>query len=386
MPQPSLRKCISDLRISSGDVQHVGLWLNRMLPAQLKDGESPQTNSLHPHTALINQAHTIREPEEYYHFIERWQSILGSLGAKPRKATVRGRMSVGLGAESVLETGVTLHHTYGVPYIPGSALKGLAAAYAHRFLADDRWRKEVRGKTGTLIAPIGDAHKIMFGDTTSAGYVTFFDALYVSQSGHESKALWPDVITVHHPDYYQEKKQGEKLNEQLIPPADWDSPTPVSFVSATGTYLIALTGPSAWVTAAFDILALALDEMGIGGKTSSGYGRMTLDGLDDARERWSGKTVKADSGTAKDMPQTDHEQQAIEPLLAQIRKLPSSRVANEINRFYLQWKTATVREELRQQIALSIIEKVCEAKREAQSSGKAWYQELLASTSRPEQT
>ena len=35
---------------------------------------------------------------------------------------VGGRLIVGLGGDNVLETGITLHHTYGVPIIPGSAM------------------------------------------------------------------------------------------------------------------------------------------------------------------------------------------------------------------------------------------------------------------------
>jgi len=124
--------------------------------------------------------------------------------------------------------------------------------------------------------------------------------------------------------------------------------------------------------------------MGVGGKTSSGYGRMTLDGIDAAKQRWSGKTIKTEAETLKDTPQLDPEQQAIEPLLAQIRELPSSRVASEINGFYGQWKTAQVREELRQQLAGAIIKKVCDAKRESQSANRPWYQELLASLQQPD--
>ena len=77
------------------------------------------------------------------------------------------------------------------------------------------------------------------------------------------------MITVHHPDYYQ----GDQA------PADWDNPTPVPFLSATGVYLLALAGDPQWVEAAYKILALALCEEGVGAKTSSGYGRMTIAGM-----------------------------------------------------------------------------------------------------------
>lgn len=188
------------------------------------------------------------------------------MGIKPREAKVLGRIVIGLGDESVLETSVTLHHTYGVPYIPGSALKGLAASYVRQKLGED-WKKD------------GEAYKTIFGETDEAGYITFFDAYYIPGSGHRYKekvqALYPDVITVHHQDYYQEGKKA---------PADWDSPIPVPFLSATGRYLIALAAPeleepirSAWINTTFDILGEALRTMGIGAKTSSGYGRMKLE-------------------------------------------------------------------------------------------------------------
>ena len=172
-----------------------------------------------------------------------------------KEAHVQGRLAINLGAEAILETSIALHHTYGTPYIPGSALKGLASHYTMKHLDEKEWGKE------------SQAFKILFGSPESAGYVTFFDALYVPRSGYQGQALWSDVITVHHPDYYQTGN---------TPPADWDSPTPIPFLTATGDYLVALSGPEEWVKAAFEILALALEHEGVGAKTSSGYGRMLL--------------------------------------------------------------------------------------------------------------
>lgn len=247
--------------------------------------------------ALIKQAHQIPEPAEYKALFQRWRATFAQhtlpqyLYVAQREACVRGRMAVGLGADGVLETAIMLHRIYGVPYIPGSALKGLAAAYAHRFLDGAPWRKETRDQQGQIVTELGAAHKMMFGDTTSAGYITFFDALYVPGSGHKNheenkaKALCPDVMTVHHPQYYQEQPIERDGAMHLAPPADWDSPMLIPFVSATGRYLVVLAGPMAWVESAFDILALALDELGVGGKTATGYGCLTLDNLDAARAR-----------------------------------------------------------------------------------------------------
>ena len=178
------------------------------------------------------------------------------------EAETLGRMVVGLGGEGVLETAITLHRTYGVPYIPGSALKGLAASYARLRLGAE-WHQNT---------PNAKAYQIVFGQTEDAGYVTFYDALYVPGSGHNSgrgpRALYPDVLTVHHAAYYR----GEDAA-----PADWDSPNPVPLLAATGRYLIAVAGESGWERwrdAAFEVLKLALSEEGVGAKTSSGYGRL----------------------------------------------------------------------------------------------------------------
>src|SRR4051812_25489068 len=108
------------------DQTNAGLWLDRMLPRQLVEGDRLQEGERHPHTALLQQACHIAEPPSYRSFFARWQQALGQVaGIRAREATVRGRMVVGLGAESVLETAISLHRIYGVPYIPGSALKGL---------------------------------------------------------------------------------------------------------------------------------------------------------------------------------------------------------------------------------------------------------------------
>jgi hypothetical protein len=111
------------------------------------------------------------------------------------------------------------------------------------------------------------AYTIVFGDTENAGYMTFYDALYIPQTGHNGRALHTDVLTVHHQKYYSDATE---------PPADWDDPNPVPFLSATGKYLLALSGPSEWIEATFGILKMALLEAGVGGKTSSGYGRLKV--------------------------------------------------------------------------------------------------------------
>lgn len=231
---------------------HAGLWFDKYVVEQIRDNTDSRRD-------LIAEVSSLPTPVAYRAFYERWKKALDECKAKTREAEVQGRMIVGLGSESVLETSICLHRTYGVPYIPGSALKGLAASYARSKRVGIDWTKD------------NIAYKTVFGDTDNAGYITFFDALYIPDIEYEGQqALYPDIITVHHQKYYLDTGAA---------PTDSDNPIPVPFLSAMGTYLIALAAPDllqsdAWVKATFDILEEALKTLGIGAKTSSGYGRM----------------------------------------------------------------------------------------------------------------
>ncbi len=257
---------------------NAGLWLDKFLLSkeqlkelareQSKKGPKGEKQQDQPKQSLVKQVATeIRTSDLYAAFFERWKAALTNEQTKLGVAEVKGRLAIGLGDESVLETSITLHHAYGVPCIRGSALKGLAASFARNRLGDMWKAEEFKGGKWRKVSP---AYKVVFGETDEAGYITFHDALYVPGSGVSGQALYADIMTVHHKEYYG---SGNK------PPADWDEPNPVPFLSATGKYLVALSAPKGceeWRQAAFDILKLALEEEGIGAKTSSGYGRMTL--------------------------------------------------------------------------------------------------------------
>jgi len=367
------RKPLHNLKY--GQTDHAGLWLDRYLCHQLQRDEKLDQKKEKPLVTLMGEATSIPATAVYQSFYARWQQLLHDLGARYRKACVLGRMAVGLGDESVLETSVALHHTYGVPVIPGSALKGMAAHCVRDRLADARWG---HWEGDCFIA--GDAYRVIFGDTANAGYITFFDALYVPGSGFKGQALWPDVITVHHPKYYRGDNE---------PPADWDSPNPVPFLSATGSYLVALGGPEAWVERTFEILGHALQEYGVGAKTSSGYGRMALEGFQLHSEGIAVSVPDARNVTPATtlLPAAiDPDQSQIDELIARIEELPLSSVAGQINNYYQQWCQLAVRDTLKRQVAQAIIDKVAQADRVKTSAEKPWYRELVACVSTtPEQ-
>lgn len=342
-PEPARRQVLANIQLNVQGFPHAGLWLDKFLPEQTEQGgESVYTNHFRSVT-------TIPVAPTYRYFFARWEQALKAMGARTARATTLGRLVVGLGADSVLENAITLHRTYGVPVIPGSALKGLAAAYARNRLADPDWQKN------------GKAYKTLFGDTTSAGYVTFFDALYVPGSAPGNNPLALDVVTVHHPEYYR----GENN-----PPADWDSPNPVPFVSVRGgvKFLVALAGPDEWVEAAFVILERALAEEGIGAKTNSGYGRMELERL------------LAQGGAASQaVPE-------LERFRLRLEAMSTKDVAGQIYSVYREWKAPEAGADIKRQIARMILDKIEAAGRTKKSGQEAWYQELVAFVESNEET
>src|SRR6266545_5748716 len=153
---------------------NAGLWLDKYL-SDKKD----------PKPLLVKEiADTIKTSDLYPDFFAHWKDALDNDRTRWAEAKVEGRLAIGLGDDGVLETSITLHHTYGVPYLRGSALKGLAAAFA-------------RNRIGGMWAKNSPAYKAVFGETDDAGYVTFHDALYVPGSGHNRQALYADIMTVH---------------------------------------------------------------------------------------------------------------------------------------------------------------------------------------------
>ena len=187
-----------------------------------------------------------------------------------------GRMVIGLGGENVLETGLTLEHTYGTPIIPGSALKGLASHYCSQVWGPQNPGFLIHNGKGT-VKQAGDFAKILFGDADGAGFITFHDGWITPDSlARQNSGLTIDVMTPHHGDYYSSKAGSA--------PTDYDDPNPVLFLTVTGKFHIALscsdtsdTGRQ-WVSLAFRIVSEALSSWGIGGKTFAGYGRMKLVG------------------------------------------------------------------------------------------------------------
>ena len=304
----------------------------------------------------------IIEPPIYKTYFENtWHSQLQNFGAKCRKAKVKNRLAINLGSESVLETNISLHRVFGVPFIAGSSLKGMTAAFIRQY---GDWKKD------------GDFYITVFGDENNAGFITFYDALYVPESGFNKKPLYGDVMTVHHQDYY---------GSGNVPPADWDSPNPVPFISATGEYLIALSAPEGcedWIKLTFDILGFALATEGIGAKTSSGYGRLKLQEESgnytdkyDTKVSSQSNSIENNSNSVSTSQPVSESGRIADSFIKRINALRNTDVAGQIKTFAdecIEMKD----ESAKKNVAQAIVIKVAEAKRENQSKEKKWYRQI----------
>jgi CRISPR-associated protein Cmr6 len=186
----------------------------------------------------------------------RWQQQ--TTGASRFSASIAWRFVTGLGQKGPLEIGFTFHRLYGIPIIPGSGLKGLAASYAE--LAEGKKLND-------------PDYVLVFGDQDHTGQTIFFDAIPL-----EPPALEIDIMNVHYPRYYENPKEN--------PPAAWEKPNPIFFLTvgkhSAFQFAIGSRGPNAAdrqnaQRLAKDWLQNALEQMGAGSKTSAGYGAFSID-------------------------------------------------------------------------------------------------------------
>jgi CRISPR-associated protein Cmr6 len=296
MNASSCRAALSDANILTAS--NAGLILSRYLSIPVEDKRHPEERKKLFGAAVLacgKAASTI-----YRDAFERRKRQLDLMTGEMKQMTchVQSRLIVGLGSESVLETGITLHHIYGVPIIPGSALKGLTSHFCHAVWGEkDQEFKAFfecgKDKDGKPVLRQGNYHRVLFGgnensseEDDTAGSIIFHDAWIcpdslpqkmnteIDFSGHQD-GLVLDIMTPHHTEYYG----GEN-----VAPSDFDDPIPISFLSVTGGFHFAvscrktrlvISGEEAkWAQLATKFLTQALEHWGVGGKTSSGYGRM----------------------------------------------------------------------------------------------------------------
>ena len=295
---------------------HLGLAYDAWAPTKESDGKVIDENR----NPWIEMLANMSVSPDYARSFERWKQSFSSVGDRLAELKLSSRLLIGHGNSSATGVGLTVHHTWGVPVIPGSALKGLLAHYIDatygptdasiaqwELQGDELTRAKYQGVTRNgrrIERGPGTYYRALFGATdardddvmrehdieagATIGLVTFHDALYVPNSIADNKPFAADVLTVHQKEYYN------SLGQRA--PNDYDSPNPVAFLTVRpdASLLFVLSGPEEWTELAEKLLHDALANWGVGGKTSAGYGR-----VETAGERRPGDAASFAAATPK---------------------------------------------------------------------------------------
>ncbi|MBX3197803.1 MAG: type III-B CRISPR module RAMP protein Cmr6 [Labilithrix sp.] len=179
----------------------------------------------------------------------------------------------GIGRSHPVENGFAWHPTLGVPYLPGSSVKGLVRA----------WASAGSGTTSSTSVGLANA----FDDAGGAGTIIFLDAIPIEPVGLEV-----DVMTPHFHGWTKD-----------APPGDWRSPTPVPFLVTAPSARFAFsilprTEDVSDVARAFECLREALEHTGAGAKTAVGYGRFSYEAETTRRRRDELEAARRDQAEA----------------------------------------------------------------------------------------
>lgn len=267
-----MRNDLASLKGNLGNCHHPGLLMDRFYPGN-EGREEGQAKTQH-FQKLIQSSQKPEVFNLYKAAFERWKENLPTSPKKDGNLETSGRMVIGLGKASVLEIGIHLHHHLGFPFIPGSSIKGICAHYCSKVWGSGN--EAFKSTTNKDKKISGEHHLFLFGDTSQAGAIRFEDTWWVPPDQPQSP-FHMDIITPHHKDWQDEGKAA---------PTDFDSPTPVSFLSFSGKFHFCITwqGPEPvndseksnidqWLSLAWKLLTESLAEQGVGGKTSSGFGK-----------------------------------------------------------------------------------------------------------------
>lgn len=220
---------------------NAGLLLQRGLSAWDKDDKSAKEN-------VIARVCKIIPSELYKKAYNRWLIITSDKSRYAfTVADIIGHLYTGLSSATALETGISTHHTYGMPMLAGSSVKGAVATYAEQIGLPENIRQ------------------VLFGDEDNSGAVIWHDAWWIPNSG---KPFVEEIITTHHQNYYNGKQDIDEMED----------PIPNQQIVCSGSFYFAVEAVNqVWATFATNLLLQMLENQGMGSKTASGYGYFKYD-------------------------------------------------------------------------------------------------------------
>lgn len=178
-------------------------------------------------------------------------------------------LSTGLGLEHPVENGFAFLNPYGIPYLPGSSIKGVVRKAAEELCLEDNadW-------TQVDIDILFGFEPADGSQESSRGAIIFWDSIPEIQGDN----MVIEIMTPHYGEYYQGNST----------PHDAGQPTPIPFLAipAQSKFNFSVTAnqnrlnenlKKDWQAKLQVAFEHAFDWLGFGAKTAVGYGAMAID-------------------------------------------------------------------------------------------------------------
>jgi len=265
----------------------------------------------------------IKDIDRMHAWHARQTALAGLADAVTFDAISTAPFATGLGNEHPLENGFAFLEPYGLPYLPGSGVKGVLRAAATElaeglFGGSDGW-------TAAAIEALFGRESMDGDQDHQRGALSFWDVLPQLPGNR----LQVEVMTPHQGHYYAPGGTSQ-------PPHDSGSPIPIFFLAvppeAKFTFHVqcnrpfldriapGLAGGERWKTLLDAAFRHAFEWLGFGAKTSVGYGAMALDER-AARERSEAERERQEAERRKAQEAARHaELERMSPVDRKIRE------------------------------------------------------------------
>ena len=271
---------------------NAGLWFERFFD---QFDYSWQVNDQKTDWLKNNFNRTSGENEALERHAVRQQQLCESLKGVSQVFKTQWHFVTGMGNPHPVENGLSWHPTLGVPYLSGAAVKGMVRNWL------EIWEQETSDELqkAKLLNWFGSTSKNPSDNDYEAltGHLIFFDAFPI-----ESTLMNVDIMTPHMGKWYEKGNEIKNIAKDADKiPADWHDPTPISYLAvkkARFLFSIAPRNTACDIDLAkvMEVIEKALDYVGAGAKTATGYGQMKPDktgsnNLKDSAEQQSYQTA-----------------------------------------------------------------------------------------------
>lgn len=253
------------------DHAHAGLWFERFFNGYddnwtiADDAKQKWIKSI-----IDMQGDSKKLKQKLTQFATRQKALVTNLQGESHCYKTDWHFVTGMGNPHPVENGFSWHPTLAVPYLAGSAVKGLVRAWVE-MNEDNLSEKNLKVR---LKHWFGTEDKEQIAE--QSGDFIFFDAL-----PNQPPVLLCDIMTPHMGDWYEKGDTGSLKPDDI--PADWHEPVPVPFLAVKeAQFIFSIAARNSQnqadveeLTRIFEALTNALLWLGAGAKTAAGYGYMT---------------------------------------------------------------------------------------------------------------